>query len=110
MINWKPIESLKITPQIENYSFLLYVRQDKLCRRSIPQVITADIIDGELEISPEYDFCESDWNLCGITHYAEWNDPYDDVDEFKQEFVCDGFIDPPKKVIDAINKRFWDLK
>jgi hypothetical protein len=78
MIEWKPYDELKITPEMENQSLLLYVTQVKLCSRIQPEVITADIINGEVHIcSVHRIYSENDIRLSKITHYAFLNTPYD---------------------------------
>ena len=78
MIDWKPYEELVITPEMENQSLLLYVEQVKLCARILPEVITADIIDGKVEICNVHRiYSEHDMRLSKITHYTFLNTPYD---------------------------------
>lgn len=76
-IEWMPYETLVITPEMENWELLLYVEQRKLCALKIPKVITADIIDGKVEICRTHNPDDMDWRLSKITHYAWLNDPYD---------------------------------
>ena len=86
-IKWYPIEELKITPEMENLSLLLYVEQEKLCARHFPEVVTADIIDGKILVSGGYYFRQvndlenSNWYIDGlshVTHYAYLNDPWEE--------------------------------
>lgn len=78
MIKWTPIENLVITREMENQSLLLYVQQVNLCARILPEVITADIIDGKVQIcSAHHIRDEKDMRLSKITHYAFFNTPYD---------------------------------
>lgn len=77
-IEWKPYSELRITPDMENWTILLYVAQEKLCARKLPEVLTGDIIDGKVQICSTHKINEErDWNYSTITHYAWLNDPYD---------------------------------
>ena len=60
------------------YSRHLYVEQRKACARRVPEVITADIIDGKVEISSEHHLEDKDFSLSEITHYAWLDSPYDE--------------------------------
>jgi hypothetical protein len=74
-IDWRPYSELVITPEMENWELLLYVEQTKLCSLHIPRVITADIVDGKVQICYSHKLTERDWNLSKITHYTWLNNP-----------------------------------
>ena len=76
--DWQPIEELKITPEMENWELLLYVEQRKLCRLQNPRVITADIIDGKIQICHTHGYENNEINPLGkITHYVWLESPYE---------------------------------
>lgn len=77
-IEWQPYESLVITPEMENRTILLYVEQKKLMSLQVPRVITADIIDGAVQICSSHNLDDpNEWRVSTITHYAWLNDPFD---------------------------------
>ncbi len=80
-LNWIPKDEFHITPEMENMRVLIYVEQAKLCRRIVPEIITGDVIDGKVQICDSHNLDESrefdDFRLSTITHYAFYNDPYE---------------------------------
>jgi hypothetical protein len=74
-IDWKSYSELVITPEMENYTVLLWVEQKKLCRLHVPRVITGDIVDGKVKICYSHKLTDRDWSLSQITHYAWLNEP-----------------------------------
>ncbi len=79
-IDWIPIADFHITPEMENQCVLIWVEQHKLCPRKIPQILTGDIIDGEIQICDEHNPDDLNWRLSDITHYAFYNSPYETLD------------------------------
>lgn len=90
MIVWAPLSELKITPKMENWEILVYVGQDKMCRRHFPKVVTADVVDGKLLVMHEADqvFVQTDGSLTDTegkrvfplstaSHYAYFNSPHE---------------------------------
>jgi hypothetical protein len=75
MIEWYPYDSLNITPEMENTDLLLYVEQVKMCHRKVPEILTASIIDGKVEICYSHKPEELDFSLSKITHYTIPNYP-----------------------------------
>lgn len=75
-MKWIPIEQLNISPDDENKELLLYVEQVKLCSLRNPRVITADIIDGKIQICHTHGYEDNQINDLGkITHYAWLENP-----------------------------------
>jgi len=74
-IDWRPIEELVITPDMENWGLLLYVEQKKLCALKIPIVVTATIVNGKIDVCSSHKLSSEDWRLSTITHFVWLNEP-----------------------------------